>query len=473
VAAILVASDDLALGSELARLLGARGHDVARVPALELGPEQGVPDVVVVDADVAGLDLVSLAAGWRDAPRPPSVVALGSSGAARVAAERVRATLVVKPLDVAALADLVARLALAPPDAGAPTAEAALRLLGLRGGGFPDDEAAAIVAGARQLDPRAVREALRGHVASYLLATPLLPRLVARRVLSSEEAALGTTLDGSRTVRGVIDSGALVAVSAARLVWALASGGAAELLREPPADVAGTAAWRTARARAHLRARHARLDSGRGSAYLVLEVPLDAKPRDLDRAVAALATRYGPDAMGRHDLGDLAPLGQAMWTQIGQAHELLADAESRGAHDAEIGVDASARMRERLERDEAEAAFVRGQRALAARDVFTAVSELAAAARRVPDEPDYEVYGAWTRVLAEAARGRAAADVAREQRRSCEPTLLGRRPRPRAAFALALIAEAAGDADGARGHLDEALACEPRFAAARQMLARL
>lgn len=477
VLSIVLGIDDAAVGSELAGALEEAGHHVSRVGPLDVGPGGGGrrPDVIVVDGDAPGLDLAVMAAGWRQQPPPtPALIVLAATAPARVAAERVRAVVLTKPVAAAALADEVTRVASAPRGVAAPTAASALSVLGLAAGGLPEDEAAAIIAGARTVDPAVVREALRPHVHAYVTVQPLLDALCARRSLTDPEARFALALDGSRTVKGVIDSSGDM-LAAARLVWALVSGGAVQLTSEPPGDVAHPRARQVARLRDHLRARRARL--GKPTPYDVLEVDPDTSPAECERAAMMLGARYMPERLAGMDLGDLAPLVEPLWRQILRARAILVDPVQRQSYDIErltLEPDADARrMRRRIDQQEAEAAFVRGQRALAAGDAFRAVSELAAAARRLPDEPDYEVYVSWARVCAEEARGQDKAAAARRERPTAEAALAGRRPRPRALFALGLLCEAAGDRDDARQHLAEALACDPRLAPARQALARL
>src|SRR5262249_13261674 len=153
--------------------------------------------------------------------------------------------------------------------------------LGLAGGGLPEDEAAAIVAGSRHVDPIVVREALRRHVHEYVAATPLLDKLFARRILRGDEAQLAARLDGTRTVKTTIDGGPLPQVQAARLVWGLLCGEAIAVMAEPPGQVGSV--------RDHLRARRARLENA--THYDVLELPPDAAPIDIDRASALLSAR--------------------------------------------------------------------------------------------------------------------------------------------------------------------------------------
>src|SRR5262249_41740271 len=158
-------------------------------------------------------------------------------------------------------------------------------------------------------------------------------------------------------------------------------------------------------------------------------------------AAMLLELRYGPEAIAHHDLGDCAALADQAWAQIQRAQRVLGDPRQRAGYDPTLVRSVAeleeSRLRRRMFADAAERSFVRGQHALASGNVFRAVSELAAAARRMPDQPDYEVYAAWARFLADETRGLGGAErVSRAQREraAAEKALLGRRPWPRALF---------------------------------------
>jgi tetratricopeptide (TPR) repeat protein len=218
----------------------------------------------------------------------------------------------------------------------------------------------------------------------------------------------------------------------------------------------------------HLRAR-ARLRGASG--WQLLEIEPGLPDLEAERAAIAFAVFYAPDRWSTLDLGDHADLATAVWQHIVWARSTLSSPQGRAAHDLRFPRPAGEEVKmRRASADEAEQAFLRGQRALAANDAFKAVSELAAAARRNPDEPDHDAYAAWARVLAEAARGGDKKKAAVRERANLEAATWGRRPRPRSLLALGLLCHAAGDIAFARLHLEEALAIDPRFVPARQAL---
>ncbi len=469
---VLVGVDDHAFGEELRQTREAAGHAVLLVGPREVGqsgwPE--TPHVLVVDGDAPQLDLGVLWAGWGRRPDKPVVMVLAASPPARRAAERIGALVVSKPISVARLAAEIAQARAAP---GAPTLTAsyALRTIGEAVGGRPEDEAAAIVAGAARAPLEIVRAALRPVALHYIAPTPLFEVLCAGRALSDAEAHFALDQAGARTLRTAIDAGGLPAEQAARLAWALLSGGALVARPEPRLDGPEPHERLTARFRAHLRARA----SLRGaSAWRVLEIDPGAPDLEAERAAIAFAVRYAPERWQGLDLGSDAELAAAVWQHILWARTTLSTVQGRAAHDLRFPRPAGEEIRmRRVEADEAEQAFLRGQRALAAGDAFKAVSELAAAARRFPDEPDHDAYAAWARVVAEGARGGDKTKTALRERNSLESATWGRRPRPRSLLALGLLCDAAGDAPFARLHFQEALALDPRFVPARQALEML
>lgn len=481
-ATVLLGIDDPSAGREICAALQEAGHEIDWVPALEITPTPArtqSPDLVVVDGEAPGMELGLVVAAWAKRDPTPAMLVLGTTAAVRAAAERVRARFLPKPIVPDELVEIASVSLARGQGYGSLGAATALRILGLPAGGLPEDEAAAIVTGARNVNLAHVRESLRPRMHDYANATALLDRLCARRALNASEARLATKLlDGTRTVRGAIDGAgkasesvpeALPAHTAARLLWGLICGGAVALQREPPA------AHPTARLRAHLRARVARCANA--THYAVMEVGVEAAPTDLDRALAYLEFRYGPEATARHDLGDLAAPADKLWEQIIEARQVLGDTRLRATYDQGLYPGKSEldemRSRRRTAVDEAERFFARGQHALAAGDVFRAVSDFAVAARRCPEQPDYEVCAAWARVLAAEARGADRVSAAAREREGAEKSLLGRRPHPRAELVVGFLCEAAGDAPAAVGHLRDALAVDDKLVAARQALARL
>jgi DNA-binding response OmpR family regulator/tetratricopeptide (TPR) repeat protein len=480
-ASVLLGLDDPQVGRDLVAALEEAGHQVKWVPALDVTPGavKSTPDAIVVDADAPGMDLNVVHASWRRREPPPSLVVLGSTQKDRMEAERLHARFLAKPVVTDQVRDEMARLHGGARGNQLLSSASALRALGLVGGGLPEDEAALIVAGARSVDVTLVREALRPHIFDYAQSTRLVDRLCQRRTLGPEEAKVGVALDGGRTIRGVIDGlprsaddttplGALAAHQAARLLWALASSGAVQLSKEPPAG------HPTARLRAHLRARRA---LGNVTHYQVLEVGLHATAAEIDRAFALAQLRYGPDALAQHDLAELVGVAAQIWEQLQRAYAVLGHPRARADYDGAL-VPRQAdlhdqRERRRLDADEAERTFLRGQQALAQGDVFRAMSELAAAARRFPAHPEYDAFAAWARLLADEARGGDRRQLAERERPRVEQPLLGRRPWPRALYVLGLLCEASGDPGGAAIHLREALAGDEKLGAARQALQRV
>lgn len=429
------------------RLLSSRGHQVAWVGALDVTPGGGArsPEVVIVDGDAPGMELAVVAAAWRQIDPRPELIVLSASPETLDLAIRIGGHAVAAPSTPEAVAAVVGGL------------ETRAR----------EDEAAARLAAARDLDIVQIREALRPRMNQYVAATALARRLAGRGALSEEEARFALGLDGARTVRGAVDARALAPPTAARLIYALVQAGAAQLSPEPP--MTGPRAAAVASVRRHLRARWERVRTA--DYYEVLEIPRTATAGDVDHSARWLALRFAPDAAALYDLGDAASLVQPLWDQILAARTTLRDPRLRQEYD--LALAAAEPGWAAPDAAGAEEAFQRGQRALAAGQVAQAASELAAAARRFPDEPDYEAYAAWARVLIEEDRGVPRREAAQKQRQAAEATMWGRRPRPRALYVLALLAEAVGDVDAARTYLREALAIEPQLLPAQKLFQRL
>jgi len=474
---VLLALDDTGLSVLLVETLERAGHQVAWKAAQAAMPDPRAepPDVLVIDGDTPGLNLGAMIPAWRRLEAPPALLLLGGTPASTQAAARFKVPLLSKPVDTAALPASIAQAA-EMRFLGHLSIPSALQILNIPTTHDREQDIVEILGASRRMtDPTLVRKALRARADDYVVPTPLIPRLRDLRALTIPEVGMVTRFDGSFTVRTTVDAGVLDPVSAARLVWALGCVGAIGLFPEPP-DLLSQRAQAVLWTRRHLKARRARVD--KATAYEVLEVAADAHQVEIEQACQMLAVWYSPVRMEALDLGNLAPLVEPLWQQVLKARATLLEPAKRATYDSWLaaqGRDPRAQsLIRKISAKEAEESFLSGQKALAAGDVFRAVSDLASAARRLSDEPDYEAYVAWARFLSEEKRGDGdRATAVKRDRRAAEEALLGRRPRPRALLALGLLCEAAGDVTAAREHLRDALECDPRLAPAQKALSRL
>jgi hypothetical protein len=476
VADVVITFDDVGLGLPLQEALEAAGHRVTWNPPLAAGPGAAAdrddsPDLVILAPHD---ELEAAVRAWRSTSPPPALLVIGGGEATSRRAEAC-GVLAIDPNRSAGELTGAAERALALRFAGALSLSFARAAVGLPTAPdtTPDVEARRIMEAARSLDLAVVREALRRHAHDYVLATSVVASLREHRILEIPEVDLTRQLAGTITVQSAVRAGVLEPARAGRLLWALACIGGVTLTPEPP-DRATASRRALAEARVHLRARRDRLD---GSTYYdVLEVTPDVDASEVERAVRALALRYSPDVLSPLDLGDLAPLGEPMWSQIGKARQVVADIASRGRYNDWVsGRRANLRTTwaNNLDRKRAEAAFSRGQKALIEGDPFGAVSAMAMACREHPDHPDYEASLAWARHRAALARDEDRQASARKEREIARSALCGRRPWARGLVALGLLCVADRDPEAARWHLHEALRVDPNQPAARQILRRI
>lgn len=471
---VLIALADVGLGVRLEEQLGQAGLTATWDAAQVAGPRGVVAaDVVILDGDRAGARLPELAGAWRSRPGVPGVLAIGSSPAARAAAEQARLTLLAP---TAQLATLVAAIR----DTAAFRLAAELRWPVLRAAlGLPpiDDARPAwqpTLAAARAIDIEIPRAALRWHVHHYATPTARLGELRDDRILTVPELETVAHVDGTRTVQTLVKLGPLDPLRSARLFWTLASMGAIDFTPDVR-DVSTTARRALAEVRAHLRARTARLQ--RSTFYDVLEVSPLAEVDDIEAAHHLVGLRFAPSVLATHDLAELSSLVDPSWQLVSKARSVLVDHARRGRyHDW---------LRQKLPElrtvwavdpttaQAAAAAFTRGQRSLGEGDVHKAMGDLATACRQFPGHPEYEASLAWARYRVQVSSGRDRIEAAVAERKTLEQLLLGCRPWPRALVALALLCTAAGDADAARWHLHVALAIDPTVPAAAQLAQRL
>jgi len=474
VTSVLIALVDVGLGVQLEEQLSQAGFSAKWDASQVDGPRAGeMPEVVLLDADALGVKLARVAAWWRSLPAVPGLLAIGSSQIACDQAPRARVTLVAptaKPTTLARAIRDAAQLRLA----ATLTWEVLRTAVGLPAA--KDGPAAwqPTLVAARKLAIEIPLAALRWLAQCYVTPTPRLDELREERVLSVPELEGSAVIDGTRTVQTHVRAGPLDPHATARLVWTLACCGALDVTPEVR-DVATPARRLLAELRAHLRARATRLESS--TYYDVLELTPLAEYEDIETAYQLLATRYSPPVLAAHDLATLATNVEPMWQLVEKARSVLVDHAQRGRyHDwlrQRIGTLRTVWAIEPARVTTAADAFARGQRALGEGDIHKAMSELAAACRAFPGQPEYEANLAWARYRVQITSGRDRHEAAVAERHAVEQLLLGCRPWPRALIALALLCVAASDADSARWYLHSALAVDPGLPAAVQLARRL
>jgi len=475
---VYLSFDDLGLGIQFVDALEGAGHEVAwpRTSA-DVPPEDldVVPDVVILGPSSNDALLGQWSDGWRALDPPPAVMVLCPDDNAVAVAESLQALPVSPQVDGPELNELIPR-ALALRFAAQLNLRFARHAAGVEDQGDELGEAAQVLARARTVDAHLVREALRRHIHEYVTATEIVDRLRERGALDGADRALAATLDGTITLGRAIHNAHHEPTAAARLLWALASVGGMRLTAEPP-DQSTLGRRAVTRARQHLRDRRHRLRRGKANYYEVLEVRYNPSSAEIESAILRLAIRFAPNSVAHLDLGDLASLVEPLWRQIESARRMLSDVTSRQEYHKWLqskGTDMARLARERTaDPVAAEEDFVACQDALSKGEVFKAVSLFASAARRHPDHADYDAYLAWARYRSALEKDEDTAEAALRERTIIESAQTGRGPRPRALLALGMLCAACADPGSARWYLQEALACDPQFGPARQILARL
>jgi len=471
---VVIAVADVGSGVQLEEALNGAGFEARWDAAQVDGPSGALRcDVVILDADVLGARLASIADAWRDHASAPGVVAVGNSPAAREHAPAARVTLLSPAAKIQTLAQAVRethKLRLATGMRWA-VMRAACKLPPA------DNEPAAwpaAVLHARNVDLDVARAALRWHVQHYVTPTPMLDQLREERVLTVPELETLAHVDGTQTVQRHVKHGPLDPAQSARLLWAMTSMGALELTAEVR-DVATPARRALDEIRRHLRARVTRLE--KSTYYDVLEITPLAEYPEIEHGYQLVGSRYSPQALARYDLAELITHVQPTWEIVEKARSVLVDHAQRGRYTDWLRRNLpSLKTSWAIDVNDSQAAaeaFTRGQRALGDGDAHKAMGELARACRHHPDHPDYEANLAWARFRVQVASGKDARSTAVTERAVVEAVLLGRRPWPRALVALALLCAAGGDADSARWHLAIALSIDPNVPAAAQLAQRL
>ncbi len=472
--AVLIALADIGPAMPLEEQLIAAGVD-AKWDAQEADGPRGSTDakVVLVDADHLGERLQEVVERWRQQASVPGVVAIGGSAIARVQAPLARVTL----LSSSARSETIFA---AIKEAAKMRLASGMRWPILRAAvGMPpitEDRRhwQPTLAAARAVDIEIPRATLRWVASHYVTPTKKLDELREDRVLTVPELEASKVIDGTRTVQKLVRAGPLDPLQTARMLWALGSLGALDFTTEVR-DVTTGPRRLLSDLRNHLRARIKRLEQS--TFYDVLELTPLAEYEDIEAAYQSVASRYSPTMLDTHDLAELQPHVAPMWELVEKARSVLVDHAARGRyHDwlrGKVDTLKSVWAIEPSAIQTAEAAFLRGQRALGDGDVHKAMSDLAVACRHFPGHPDYEANFAWARYRVQVSSGKDRVEGAIAERKQLEATLLGCRPWPKALVPLALLCAASNDPDSARWHLHTALTIDPTIPAAAQLAQRL
>jgi CheY-like chemotaxis protein len=299
--------------------------------------------------------------------------------------------------------------------------------------------------------------------------------------LTPREQRFLLQIRGDRTVRALVEAGGLERVHAMQMICVLLVLDALELTQaaQPPrGDLApsterlrGQAAGRGDPAREDVLSRALRL--GGRTHYDVLGVDPRASQPEIERAYASLSARYSPDRLVTMGLGDVHEQATEVWARITIAYETLRDSIRRDAYDQTMpAVNASGAPATRQRRSallQAEAAFHAGTKELTAGRLGHAVVEFGRAHSLAPEEPEYTCYEIWAQCLQAIETGADVREAARHARGRMESAMVGRRPRSRALYVLALACQLFGDLDSARVYVQSALSFEPGFAEARRL----
>ncbi|MFH0899876.1 MAG: DUF4388 domain-containing protein [Pseudomonadota bacterium] len=289
-------------------------------------------------------------------------------------------------------------------------------------------------------------------------------------------------LRGDRTVRAMIEGGILDSIHAMQVTYALLVVDGLDLADQPiprpsPRLPAGADAGKETPARNLAReevlSRHLRL-SGR-SHYEVLDLRPDANAAEIEASYQQLAGRFSPEQLVALSLGDAYERATEVWAQIDLAYRTLLDPVRRTGYDEALRYKTKspssppARRYLRSDQFAAEAAFQRGLAELSSGRTIEASIDFARARALAPAEPEYSCYEIWASCLQAIDSGAAPKTTAEAARARMEATLVGRRPRPRALYALALVCQAMDDSKTAREHLRAALAFDPSFVEAKKL----
>ena len=296
--------------------------------------------------------------------------------------------------------------------------------------------------------------------------------------LDPEEASLYALVDGRRTVRELLDFGALPEEDGLKLLYALRCANMihfavpdtsprpkvepAPIVSRPPPipevpERAVPEPELVQRQQVERLAARAQ-DLRRGTLFDVLGVKPDATELEIRNAFAALAKENHPDRLGPDASAEARAFAEDVFAQLSFAHDTLIDLRKRTEYELSIrqGV-------QRSDGDEvarilkAEQLFREGEACLAEDDAGSALRCFSQATELYPDEAEFHACLGWATWLSLASTEGAAA-----QARPLLERALQLNPRLDRAYVFrGRIARALGHASEAEAEFEKALLCNP------------
>ncbi len=331
-------------------------------------------------------------------------------------------------------------------------------------------------------DIRLMQEALRWHAPHYITASTQLLLLQIDGVVPPQNIAVCQFLDGSKTLRTVLQQNVVSPEETIPFLWLLGCFGIVAFTQSP-IDEQTIERRETAQLRRHIAQRYHHYYPPQENKhqtkthYDVLETSRFATDQEIANAFRELSMRFGPPVVGEIDLGNYSKLMATLWQDITAAHQALDTKEKRRRYAAKAALQKRPITTDfTLSLDSIQTArtrFSSGQKALSSGSIHKAISDFAMACRQHPNHPVYETALSWTKYLVDAQSGNPPHATAKAKRANAEKALLGRRPWPQAILTLARLCAAEGDIEAATFHTCEALRVAPHFQIAHTFLQQL
>ena len=294
--------------------------------------------------------------------------------------------------------------------------------------------------------------------------------------LDPEEAQLYALIDGRRTVRELLDFGALPADDARKLLYALRCANMIHfavpdaraqpaplpvVARPPPLpDVPERAVAEPELSQLHqIQRLAARVqDLRRGTLFEVLGVRPDASELEVRHAFIGLARENHPDRLGPDAGAEARAFAEDVFAQISLAHDTLIDRKKRTEYELALRSGAQRSDGDEVARIlKAEQRFREGEALLGEGQAAAALQAFAEAVRLYPEEAEFHACLGWATWLSLAPGEGAAA-----QARPLLDKALQLNPRIDRAYVFrGRIARALGRAQEAEAEFEKALLCNP------------
>jgi len=308
----------------------------------------------------------------------------------------------------------------------------------------------------------------------YAIRTQKFAELIDQLELETDEIKFAMMANGTRRLRDLVAHGRDDLTKCYQLLWMLTLTGMIEFSDKPAESAASEFVSRAdeetrkkpvpKEVLADIMREYYRIKSS--NYFKVLNVDLNAAPRDVERAYERIEQKFHPDNMPDYDLRSLAGKLHEILDKARAARRVLLDERTRREYRHYL--EAQRRKRARDETLQAEITFKEGERAMLEGDFTTARRKFEEASKLAPDEPDYYSYLGWA-IFQMARDSKTAADI-KKAKQNLNKAIAMNPDNDKPYLIMGRIFAGEGNLSMARQHFEKALQVNPDCAPAGKAL---